>query len=187
MRPRSSGATSTSMMTAFPKGAYFTRGTSRDRYARYSEEGSVYVDNMERLEKKFETAKALIPKPVLKRADGSTRYGVIYYGSTSPAMDEALDLLRDDDIKIDTLRIRAFPFDEMIKAFVAQHERVFLVEQNRDAQMKTLLVNEEEIDPAKLISLLHYDGTPITARFIAENIEKHLQRSTIVPIRGVAS
>ncbi|MGH1481331.1 MAG: 2-oxoacid:acceptor oxidoreductase subunit alpha [Geminicoccales bacterium] len=169
------------------KGAYFTRGTSRDRYARYSEEGSVYVDNMERLEKKFETAKALIPKPVLTRADGSTRYGVIYYGSTSPAMDEALDLLRDDDIKIDTLRIRAFPFDEMIKAFVAQHERVFLVEQNRDAQMKTLLVSEEEIDPAKLISLLHYDGTPITARFIAENIEKHLQRSKIVPIRGVAS
>ena len=169
------------------KGAYFTRGTSRDRYARYSEEGSVYVDNMERLQQKFETAKELIPKPVLKRAQGSTRYGIIYYGSTSPALDEALDLLRDDDIEIDTLRICAFPFHEMVKAFVAQHERVFLVEQNRDAQLKTLLVSEEAIDPAKLVSILHYDGTPITARFIAENIAKGLRRQKVVPIREAAS
>ncbi|MGI9500670.1 MAG: 2-oxoacid:acceptor oxidoreductase subunit alpha [Geminicoccaceae bacterium] len=169
------------------KGAYFTRGTSRDRYARYSEEGSVYVDNMERLQKKFEAAKELIPKPVLNRADGSTRYGIIYYGSTSPALDEALDLLREDEIEIDTLRIRAFPFHEMVKAFVAQHERVFLVEQNRDAQMRMLLVAEEALDPAKLVSVLHYDGTPITARFIADSIKKQLARQKIVPIREAAS
>ncbi|MGI9437937.1 MAG: 2-oxoacid:acceptor oxidoreductase subunit alpha [Geminicoccaceae bacterium] len=169
------------------KGAYFTRGTSRDRYARYSEEGSVYVDNMERLEKKFETAKELVPKPVLNRADGSTRYGIIYYGSTSPALDEALDLLRDVDIEIDTLRLRAFPFHEMVKAFVAQHERVFVVEQNRDAQMKTLLVAEEAIDPCKLVSILHYDGTPITARFIADSIAKQLERRKVVPLREIAS
>ena len=169
------------------KGAYFTRGTSRDRYARYSEEGSVYVDNMERLQRKFETAKTLLPKPVLKRADGSTRFGIIYYGSTSPALDEALDRLEDDGIEIDTLRIRAFPFHEMVKAFVAQHENVFVIEQNRDAQMKTLLVAEEGIDPAKLVSVLHYDGTPITARFIADQIGKHLERRNIVPIREAAS
>ena len=169
------------------KGAYFTRGTSRDRYARYSEDGAVYVDNMERLEKKFETAKELIPKPVLRRADGSTRYGIIYYGSTSPALDEALDLLRDEDIEVDTLRIRAFPFHEMVKAFVAQHERVFLVEQNRDAQMKTLLVGEEGIDPGKLVSILHYDGTPITARFIADAIGTKLARRKVVPFREIVS
>ncbi|MDH3658508.1 MAG: 2-oxoacid:acceptor oxidoreductase subunit alpha [Alphaproteobacteria bacterium] len=169
------------------KGAYFTRGTSRDRYARYSEEGSVYIDNMERLEKKFESAKELVPKPVLRRTDASTRFGVIYYGSTSPAMDEALDLLREGDIEVDTLRIRAFPFHEMVKAFVAQHEMVFVVEQNRDAQMKTLLVSEEAIDPAKLVSILHFDGTPITARFIADHIAKRLERRKVVPIRGVAS
>jgi 2-oxoglutarate ferredoxin oxidoreductase subunit alpha len=169
------------------KGAYFTRGTSRDRYARYSEDGAVYVENMERLERKFETAKELIPKPVHRRAEGSTRYGVIYYGSTSPALDEALDLLRADDIEVDTLRIRAFPFHEMVKAFVAQHERTFLIEQNRDAQMKTLLVAEERIDPAKVVSILHYDGTPITARFIVESIAARLQRQKVVPIRGAAS
>ena len=169
------------------KGAYMTRGTSRDCYARYTEEGSVYVDNMERLQKKFETAKDLVPQPVLRRADGSTRYGIIYYGSTSPALDEALDRLGDDGVEIDTLRIRAFPFHEMVKAFVAQHERVFLVEQNRDAQMKTLLVAEEAIDPAKLVSILHYDGTPITARFIAESIAERLARQKVVPIRKAVS
>ncbi|MGI9452044.1 MAG: 2-oxoacid:acceptor oxidoreductase subunit alpha, partial [Geminicoccaceae bacterium] len=142
---------------------------------------------MERLEKKFETAKELIPKPVLRRAEGSTRYGIIYYGSTSPALDEALDLLGDEDVEIDTLRIRAFPFHEMVKAFVAQHERVFLVEQNRDAQMKTLLVGEEGIDPAKLVSILHYDGTPITARLIADAIETQLARRKILPFREIVS
>ncbi|MEZ5931820.1 MAG: 2-oxoacid:acceptor oxidoreductase subunit alpha [Alphaproteobacteria bacterium] len=169
------------------KGAYFTRGTSRDRYARYTEEGSLYVDNMERLQKKFETAKAILPEPVLTRAQGSTRYGIIYYGSTSPALDEAMAHLREDGIEADTLRIRAFPFHEMVKAFVAQHEKVFLIEQNRDAQMKTLLVAEEGIDPAKLVSILHFDGTPITARFIADAIDDQLARRKIVPFREAVS
>jgi 2-oxoglutarate ferredoxin oxidoreductase subunit alpha len=169
------------------KGAYFTRGTSRDRYARYSEEGSVYVDNMERLQKKFETAKSLLPAPVLRRAESSTRYGVIYYGSTSAALDEALHLLESEGIELDTLRIRAFPFHEQIKAFAAEHERVFVVEQNRDAQMKTLLVAEEAIDPAKLVSILHYDGTPITARFIADAIGGRLGRQKVVPFREAVS
>jgi len=169
------------------KGAYFTRGTSRDRYARYSEEGSVYVDNMERLEQKFETAKELLPEPVLKRAEGSTRYGIIYYGSTSPALDEAMDRLNDEGIEADTLRLRAFPFHEMVSAFIAQHEKIFVVEQNRDAQMKTLLVAEEGIDPAKLSSILHYDGTPITARFIVDAIQDQLVRTKIVPMREAAS
>lgn len=169
------------------RGAYFTRGTSRDRYARYSEEGSVYVDNMERLQRKFETAKEFLPEPVLKRAAGSTSVGIIYYGSTSPALDEAMDHLGDDGLEADTLRIRAFPFHDMVSAFIAQHERVFVIEQNRDAQMKTLLVAEEGVDPAKLVSILHYDGTPITARFIVDAIQRRLSGRRVVPMREAAS
>jgi len=156
------------------KGAYFTRGTSRDRYARYSEEGAVYVDNMQRLLRKFETAKALVPQPVLRSAKRPARDGVIYFGSTAVAMDEALAALEDEGVGLDALRLRAFPFPDSVFDFIAAHERVFVVEQNRDAQLRSLLVNEGEIDPAKLIPVLHYDGTPITARFITGEIARRL-------------
>src|SRR4249919_1529031 len=124
------------------KGSYFTRGTSRDRYARYSEEGSVYADNMQRLVRKFETAKSLVPAPVLRRAKAKTNFGAIYYGSTAPAMDEALPALEAEGMHIDTLRIRAFPFSEEVVEFINAHDQVFIIEQNRDAQLKTLVVNE---------------------------------------------
>ncbi|MFN9773563.1 MAG: 2-oxoacid:acceptor oxidoreductase subunit alpha [Burkholderiales bacterium] len=156
------------------KGGYFTRGTSRNPYARYSEEGSVYVDNMERLLRKFETAKSLVPAPVIRNATGKTRDGVIYYGSTSAAMDEALEMLEAQGLPLDALRVRGFPFADEIFDFIAAHDRVFLVEQNRDAQLKTLITTEGGVDPGKLPSLLHYDGTPITARFIAREIAKRM-------------
>ncbi len=156
------------------KGAYFTRGTSRDRYARYSEEGAVYVDNMQRLLRKFETAKALVPQPVLRPAKRPARDGVIYFGSTAVAMDEALAALDQDGVALDALRLRAFPFPESVFDFIAAHERVFVVEQNRDAQLRSLLVNEGEVDPAKLVPVLHYDGTPITARFITGEVARRL-------------
>jgi 2-oxoglutarate/2-oxoacid ferredoxin oxidoreductase subunit alpha len=156
------------------KGAYFTRGSSHDRYARYSEEGGVYVDNMQRLLRKFETAKSLVPQPVLKPARRPARDGVIYYGSTAAAMDEALATFENDGVMLDALRLRAFPFPDGVMDFIASHERVFVVEQNRDAQLRTLLVNEGEIDPAKLVPVLHYDGTPITARFIKGEIDRKL-------------
>ena len=151
-------------------GAYFTRGTSKNRVARYSEEGSDYVDNMQRLLRKFEGAKKLVPKPERRDAAQPTRAGVIYYGSTAPAMREALAALAAEGIHLDTLRIRAFPFSDEIVDFVLDHEQVFVVEQNRDAQLRTLLVNEGALDPARLIPILHYDGTPITARFITDAI-----------------
>jgi 2-oxoglutarate ferredoxin oxidoreductase subunit alpha len=161
------------------KGAYFTRGTSRNPYARYSEEGAVYVDNMQRLLRKFETAKALIPAPIRRDAKRKTAKevvadGVIYFGSSTPAMHEALDALEGQGRRLDALRVRGFPFCDEVYEFVAQHERVFVVEQNRDAQLRTLLVNEGEIDPGKLVPVLHYDGTPITARFIAGEIAQML-------------
>ncbi len=155
-------------------GAFFTRGTSRDPDARYSEEGPVYVANMERLLKKFETAKALVPAPVERPAARRTPHAVIYYGSTSPAMDEALALLAERGLHLDAMRLRAFPFAPAARAFIAAHETVFIVEQNRDAQMRALLINEEGVDPAKLAPVLNYDGAPITAAFIAEAIAEGL-------------
>ena len=157
------------------KGAYFTRGTSRDRFAKYSEEGSVYVDNMQRLVRKFETAKSLVPAPVKHTAKERARHGVIYFGSTAAAMGEALVALEADGLHLDTLRLRAFPFSDEVIEFVNAHDQVFVVEQNRDAQMRMLLVNECAIDPARFISILHYDGTPITARFITAAIAERLR------------
>jgi 2-oxoglutarate ferredoxin oxidoreductase subunit alpha len=156
------------------KGAYFTRGTSRDRYARYSEEGSVYVDNMERLLRKFDTAKSLVPAPVIKRAKKKSAYGVVYFGSTSPAMDEALAQLEAQGVHLDAMRVRAFPFSGEVFDFIAAHELVFVVEQNRDAQLRALLINEGGVDPARLVKVLHYDGTPITARFIAGELKARM-------------
>jgi len=156
------------------KGAFFTRGTTRDPYARYSERGQDYIYNMERLLKKFKTAATLVPQPVLRNAPQPTRFGVIYFGSTSPAMREALDVLEAEDIHVDALRLRAFPFPQSVPDFIAAHDKVFVVEQNRDAQMHSMLVNELDIDPARLVRVLHYDGTPITARFIAGAIRKSL-------------
>jgi 2-oxoglutarate ferredoxin oxidoreductase subunit alpha len=157
------------------KGAYFTRGSSRNKYAKYSEEGSDYVENMQRLLRKFDTAKKYVPGPIIRHAKQGSRHGVIYFGSTSAAMDEALDALEKQGINLDTMRIRAFPFADSVIEFINAHDQVFVIEQNRDAQMRMLLVNEGAIDPARFISILHYDGTPITARFIAKEISERLK------------
>ena len=165
------------------RGAFFTRGTTKDRYARYSEEGPDYVDNMQRLLHKFETAKRLVPAPVRRAAREPTSYGVVYFGSTAAAMSEALEALEDRGIHLDTLRVRAFPFHDNVLDFIAAHDRVFVVEQNRDAQLRTLLMNEGEIDPARLVPILHYDGTPITARFIVKAISDMLAVVTLSPLK----
>jgi 2-oxoglutarate ferredoxin oxidoreductase subunit alpha len=157
------------------KGAYFTRGSSRNTMAKYSEEGADYVYNMQRLLRKFETAKGLVPAPIRREAGQNTKYGAIYFGSTSPAMDEALDSLEKQGIHLNTLRIRAFPFSEDVVEFVNAHDQVFVIEQNRDAQLQKLMVNECSIDPARCISILHYDGTPITARFITAAIAERMK------------
>jgi 2-oxoglutarate ferredoxin oxidoreductase subunit alpha len=168
------------------RGAYFTRGTSKDRYARYSEEGAVYADNMQRLLKKFETAKQLVPRPIKRDAPQPTRFGAIYYGSTSPAMDEAIQALEAQGMSLDTMRVRGFPFHQDVVEFVAAHDQVFVVEQNRDAQLRALMINECGIDPAKLIRVLHFDGTPVTARFILRAIGDKLAGLNVVPLRKAA-
>ncbi|WP_374577858.1 2-oxoacid:acceptor oxidoreductase subunit alpha [Phenylobacterium sp.] len=153
------------------RGGYFTRGTSRNPYARYSEEGSVYVGNMERLLRKFDTARSLVPGPITRNAARRTREGVIYFGSSTPAVHEALETLEARGLHLDGLRVRGFPFAQEIYDFVEAHDRVFVIEQNRDGQLRTLLINEGEIDPSRLTAVLHYDGTPITARFIAGAVQ----------------
>ncbi len=164
------------------RGAYFTRGSTKDAYARYSEAGADYIYNMERLRRKFDTAKQLVPQPIEQAAGRATKAGAIYFGSTGPAMAEAIAALRAQGIDLDTLRLRAFPFADPVRSFIERHERVFVVEQNRDAQMRALLVNELGVEPAKLEPVLHYDGTPITARFIAQAIAERVE-SARLPLR----
>jgi 2-oxoglutarate/2-oxoacid ferredoxin oxidoreductase subunit alpha len=169
------------------RGSFFTRGTSRDRYARYTEEGSAYVDNMQRLLKKFETAKELVPAPVLRKAGKGSRFGVIYYGSTAPAMNEALAILAESGMEVDALRVRAFPFADEVLDFVSQRDHVFVVEQNRDGQLRTLLIAEGMLPGEKLTPVLHYDGTPITARFIQGEIAQRLAAFNVSPLKKAVS
>jgi 2-oxoglutarate ferredoxin oxidoreductase subunit alpha len=152
------------------KGAFFTRGSSHDEYAVYTEDGKVYEKGMHRLLKKWDTAKTLVPKADVH--DEGNEYGVIYFGTSSCAAKEAEDLLSQYDIKTDEMRIKAFPFGCEVEEFVKSHKTLFVIEQNRDAQMKSLLVNELQQDPNKFIEVLNIDGMPITAQFIADEILK---------------
>jgi 2-oxoglutarate ferredoxin oxidoreductase subunit alpha len=165
------------------RGSYFTRGTSKNAYAVYSEAGPDYAYNMQRLLRKFETAKSMVPAPVVQRARQKTKFGAVYFGSTGPAMAEAIAALEQSGIQLDTLRVRGFPFDDTVADFIAEHEQVFVVEQNRDAQMRTLLVNELAVDPARLMPILHYDGTPITARFITKEIAEQVRLLNVEPLK----
>lgn len=168
------------------KGAFFTRGTTRNAYAKYSEAGTDYVYNMERLRRKLDTARHLVPASELRAASQPTRYGAIHYGSTSAAMNEAGVLLDQDGVHVDRLRVRGFPFPDDVMQFIDDHDVVFVVEQNESGQLRQLLINEGEIDPKRLIRVLHYDGTPITARFIAGRIADTLSDRKVTPIRKVA-
>ncbi len=164
------------------RGAFFTRGTSRDRYAVYTEDGDTYADNMERLQKKWNTAKDAVPEPQIIYGDGDSSDGVLCFGSSTAAMLEAAAALGKDGIALDIMRLRAFPFGAAVQAFLDQHPRVFVVEQNRNAQMRTLLMNECTAQPEQLVSVLHFDGTPITARYILAKIQDHFVTAKVTPL-----
>jgi len=168
-------------------GSFFTRGTSHDARARYSENGATYVDGMQRLLRKLETAKDILPAPLRVDAPAATRFGVIYYGSTSPAMAEAAAILAQRGHSLDLMRVRAFPFHQDVANFVADHDVVFVVEQNRDGQLRMLMVNELGIDPVRLVPILHFDGTSITARFISGAIGGWLDTLKVTPLRKAVS
>jgi 2-oxoglutarate/2-oxoacid ferredoxin oxidoreductase subunit alpha len=169
------------------KGTFFTRGTSHDNRARYTENGAAYVDVMQRLLRKLDTAKTILPAPIRHNATRATRFGAIYYGSTASAMTEATEILAARGHDLDLMRVRAFPFHQDVASFIADHDFVFVVEQNRDAQMRSLIVNELGIDPVRLVPVLHYDGTSITARFISSTIGDRLDALKVTPLRKAMS
>lgn len=167
------------------KGAFFTRGTSRDEFAVYTESGEVYQRNMERLQKKWQTARAIVPEAQI--ADKGQSVGVLYYGTTALPMPEALDNLAESGIHMDTCRVRAFPFGEEVEQFIASHDLVFVAEQNRDGQMRSLLINELQTNPAKLISVLYYAGLSISADTITEQISDYYIENKLSRVTEVQS
>ncbi len=158
------------------KGAFVTRGTSRDEYAVYTEEGAPYERNMERLLKKFETAKSYVPAPQVYNAENEADFGIIFYGTSTQSSEEAIDLLKEKGIHLDALRIKSFPFNQTVEDFIDAHDKVFVVEQNRDAQLRSLMLIELGASPKKLVPVLNYEGLPITADVIVKKIEKKLSR-----------
>src|SRR5690554_5171439 len=155
-------------------GSFFTRGTSRDEYARYTEDGAAYERNMKRLMVKWETAKSLVPAPQLYQSSNKSEIGLIFFGTSTYSAEEAMDQMKSKGIAVDALRLKAFPFNSVVEEFIAAHELVFVIEQNRDAQMRGLLILELQVNPAKLIPVFNYDCMPITAHDIVEKISQHL-------------
>lgn len=171
-------------------GAFVTRGSSRDEYAVYTEDGDAYRRNMDRLMRKWDTAKELVPQPEIRNAEERmlniesiadskfdirySKFGVVYFGTSKYAAEEALELLAEEGIHLDAMRVRAFPFGRAFRDFVDSHERLFVIEQNRDAQFKSLMMIELGVNASKLLSVLNYDGTPITADDILNQIKSTL-------------
>lgn len=158
------------------KGSFFTRGTSRDEYAVYTENSEVYRRNMDRLVKKWVTAREYVPSSQLYQKQHSSEYGILFFGTSQYATEEAMDILKEEKISFDGLRIKSFPFDQIAIDFLQDHKHIFVVEQNRDAQMKSLIMIELGISSEKLISVLNYDGLPVTATNIVNQITHSLER-----------
>ncbi len=160
------------------KGAYVARGTSRDEYAVYTEDGGAYRRNMDRLIKKWDTAKEMVPAPEFYQAKNSSVCGILFFGTSTYAAEEVIELLQQEQILLDAMRVKAFPFGKEFVDFINSHEKVFVIEQNRDAQFRSLLLIELGTNPEKLISVLNYDGTPITADNILKQIKANLLKTT---------
>jgi 2-oxoglutarate ferredoxin oxidoreductase subunit alpha len=156
------------------KGAFFTRGTSKDEYAAYTEDGAAYKRNMDRLTRKWETVKKLVPKAEISISSKPEAIGLLFFGTSTFSSEEAKDLLNEEGIAVDSIRIRAFPFGKEVVDFVESHATIFVVEQNRDAQMRKMLIMEMDCLPNKLVPVLNYDGMPITADAICQQIVQYL-------------
>ncbi|MBX2884918.1 MAG: 2-oxoacid:acceptor oxidoreductase subunit alpha [Granulosicoccus sp.] len=154
------------------KGAFFTRGTSRDEFAIYSEKGADYQKNMERLLAKWQSAPEYLPKPEVNSSQQAM--GIIHYGTSACAVEEAIESLHSDGMTLDSLRIRAVPFHTNVSEFIDTHEKIFVVEQNRDGQMRSVLINELNCSPEKLVSVVHYNGDPISAGNVIDGILRAL-------------
>ena len=176
------------------KGSYFTRGSSHDDYAVYTEDSLAYESNMERLVRKWETAKEIAPHPQIKYRDKESKIAAIFYGTSVQASYEALDGLEAQGIMVNTCRIKSFPFHPKIGDFIKQHDTIFVIEQNRDGQMRSLLINEFNFGTNRMRSILNIDGMPMRARRIKRKIERMLAGESVNPFttansssEGVAS
>ena len=169
------------------KGSFITRGTSRDEYAAYTEDGLVYARNMDRLLKKWNTTKDTVPAPYLYQKKNANPYGLVFFGTSTYSAVEAMDIMKNQGILFDAMRLKAFPFNKAVDDFINYHERIFIIEQNRDGQMRSLLINELNINPEKLISVLNYDGMPITAHTIMAQIHKNLFPATNFSVSNILS
>lgn len=156
------------------KGSFFTRGTSRDEYAVYTESNEAYQRNMDRLIKKWNTIKTYVNPPIAYQEQNQSKYGLLFFGTSQFSSEEAMDMLKAQQHTVDALCLKSFPFNDTVQAFINEHEKIFVIEQNRDAQMKSLLMIELGANPEKLISVLNYDGMPITADYIYQQIASHL-------------
>jgi 2-oxoglutarate ferredoxin oxidoreductase subunit alpha len=152
-----------------PKAAYFTRGSGHTQYGTYTEDSTEYQIVLDRLLKKWETAKKLVPRAIIDATAGSD-IGLVSIGSCDGAIHEAMDVLKAEGVAVDYMRVRAFPFSEDVERFLSAHKLLFIVEQNRDAQFKSLLTLETAVEKSKLRSLLSYDGLPISSSFIVEGV-----------------
>jgi len=152
-----------------PKAAYFTRGSGHTQYGVYTEDAAEYQIVVDRLKKKWETAKKLVPRAVIDATAGGD-IGIVSLGSCDGAIREALDVLEAEGVRVNYMRVRSFPFTEDVECFLAAHRLLFVVEQNRDAQFRSLLTLETQVDRSKLRSLLHYNGLPISSSFIVEGV-----------------
>jgi 2-oxoglutarate ferredoxin oxidoreductase subunit alpha len=157
------------------KGAFFTRGTSHDENARYTEDGRIHARVLDRILRKFDTAATLVPKPEIVLRDKAGKVGIIYFGANAPAVHEALDRLEREGVRLNALRLKAFPFTREVLEFCAAHERIFVVEQNRDSQMRSLLIAEGGVPASKLIAANCYDGMPMTAAFVGGAVLRQLR------------
>ena len=156
------------------KGAYTTRGTSHNEYAAYTEGSAAYERSMNRLMIKWETARQLVPMPEIDIRDPGKKLGALYFGSTTASALEALDRLEESGITINSMRVRAFPFQAEVFDFIAEHEMVFVIEQNRDSQMEILLAGECQVAPGKMKQVTNFNGLPITARMITNQVHTTL-------------
>jgi 2-oxoglutarate ferredoxin oxidoreductase subunit alpha len=158
-----------------PKGAYFTRGSGHTALGAYTEDAVAYQDVVDRLLVKWETARSLLPKADI-RYSKFIKAGILTLGSGDGACKEALDRLEKQDIHLNYCRIKSFPFGDEVREFIEQHDVVYVVEQNRDAQLRTLLINDIEADQRKLVPMLHYNGMPINSGFVVDKVLEEIAK-----------
>ena len=163
------GITYRTLPGVHPKAAYFTRGSGHSQFGMYTEDSAEYQLVLDRLLKKWATAKKLVPRAIID-ATAASEVGIVSIGSCDGAIREAMDLLRARGVQVDYMRVRAFPFSEDVERFLAVHQLIFVVEQNRDAQFRALLTLETAVEKSKLRSLLHYSGLPISSTFIVDGV-----------------